>query len=106
MDREWVELLIALISGLAAAIPLVIKLVEYVRVATREKNWGVMMNLLLDFMKEAEELYENGADRKEWVLSMVNASADTINYDVDVNAIGAMIDSLCDMSKAVNTKQT
>jgi hypothetical protein len=105
MDIEWVDLVIALLSGLAAAIPLVIKLVEYVRIATREKNWGIMLQLVMDFMKEAEKMYETGADKKEWVLSMIDASADTINYDVDMKAIGAMIDSLCDMSKKVNPKE-
>lgn len=102
MEMEWVKLALAIISGLATAIPLVIKLVEYVQKATKEKNWNKMLELVIDLMEQAETKFEEGADRKEWVLAMVKASADTINYDVDIDAVGAMIDSLCDMSKVVN----
>lgn len=102
MEMEWVKLALAIISGLATAIPLVIKLVEYVQKATKEKNWNKMLELVIDLMEQAETKFEEGADRKEWVLAMVKASADTINYDVDIEAVSAMIDSLCDMSKVVN----
>ena len=37
---------------------------------------------------------------------MVKGSADTINYDIDIEAISALIDSLCDMSKVVNNSVT
>ena len=37
------------------------------------------------------------------VLQMVKSSADTINYDVNMDEVGALIDSLCDMSKVINT---
>jgi len=33
---------------------------------------------------------------------MVEASAQTINYDIDLKQVGELIDSLCDMSKKVN----
>lgn len=102
MEMEWVKLALAIISGLATAIPLVIKLVEYVQKATKEKNWNKMLELVIDLMEEAETKFAEGADRKEWVLAMVKASADTINYDVDIEAVSAMVDSLCDMSKVVN----
>lgn len=99
---KWVELALAVISGLAAAIPLVIKLVEYVQKATKEKNWNKMLDLVIDLMEEAEIKFAEGADRKEWVLAMVKASADSINYDIDIEAIGKLIDELCNMSKVVN----
>ena len=40
---EWVEFALSIVAGLAAAIPLVIKLVEYVQKAIKEKNWGTML---------------------------------------------------------------
>ena len=46
--------------------------------------------------------FKDGAERKEWVLAMLKASADGINYDIDYDAIADMIDSLCDMSKVIN----
>lgn len=99
---EWLQLVVSVLAGLATAIPLAIKLVEYVQKAVREKNWNKMLDMVMDLMKTAEAKFDSGADRKEWVMAMIKASADTINYDVDMDAIGQLIDNLCDMSKVVN----
>ena len=102
MEMEWLKLIISILSGLAAAIPLVIKLVEYVQKAVKERNWNQVLEIVMDLMETAEEKFESGAERKEWVLSMLKASADSINYDIDYQATGEMIDSLCDFSKVIN----
>ena len=99
---QWVNYAVSILSGLAVAIPLVIKLVEYVKKSIREKNWNKLLDLVMNLMKEAESKFETGAEKKEWVLAMVKASADTINYDIDTNAVSELIDSLCDMTKVVN----
>lgn len=102
MDMELVKLLVSVLSGLAAAIPLVVKLIEYVQKAIKEKNWNQVLNMVMKYMETAEEKFETGAEKKEWVLAMVKASADTINYDIDLTVIGEMIDRLCDMSNVIN----
>ena len=99
---ERYEITISIITGLAATIPLVIKLVEYVVKAVQEKNWNNLLTLVMSLMAEAETMFDNGNDKKAWVLNMVEASASTINYDVDLDQVGQLIDSLCDMSKLVN----
>lgn len=99
---EWYEILVSILSGLAVTIPLVVKLVEYVKKAIQEKNWNNLLTLVMNLMVQAEEKFDNGADRKAWVLSMVEASAKTINYDIDIAQVGQLIDSLCEMSKQVN----
>lgn len=96
------EMIIAVLTGLTACIPLVVKLVEYVQKATKEKNWAVLLGLVLDMMEEAEAKFEDGATRREWVIAMVQASADAINYEIDAESIGVLVDALCDMSKTVN----
>lgn len=99
---ELYTLLISVLSGLAITIPLVVKLVEYVKKAVKEKNWNKLLALVMKLMAEAEEKFDNGADRKEWVLGMVGASADIVDYDIDLEQVGQLIDSLCTMSKQVN----
>lgn len=106
MEMDWVGLVVSILSGLAAAIPLVVQLVNYVQKAVKEKNWNKMLEMAMDLMETAEGMFESGADRKEWVIAMVKGSADTINYDIDIEAISALIDSLCDMSKVVNNSVT
>ena len=104
---EWYEIICSILSGLVAAIPLVIQLVKYVKKFMQEKNWGNLMSLVMNLMQEAEENFDNGADKEAFVLSMVEASAKTINYEVDLEEIRKLIASLCAMSKKVNsaTKQ-
>lgn len=99
---EYMRYVVSILAGLAAVIPLVIKLVEYVQKATKEKNWNKLVALVIDLMQTAESKLEKGADKKEWVLAMVKSSADTINYDVNMDEVGVLIDSLCDMSKVLN----
>ena len=99
---EYLDIILSIVAGLAAAIPLVIKLVQYVQKAIKEKNWGHLLDLVMNLMEEAEEKFADGATRKEWVMAMVQSSAESINYDVDIAAISELIDSLCDLSKVVN----
>lgn len=99
---EWVQLILSVLAGLATAIPLVIKLVEYVQKAVKEKNWGKVLDMVMKYMAVAEEKFDNGTDRKEWVMAMVKASAETVNYDINMDAVSKLIDDLCEMSKTVN----
>ena len=100
--RNWFELITYICAGLAVSIPLVIKLVEYVKKAIKEKNWGIVLNMVMNYITIAEEKFDNGAERKEWVLAMVEETSVTVNYDIDIEVISAMIDNLVSMSKKVN----
>ena len=102
---EWKELAISAAAGLAAAIPLVVKLIEYVKKAIKEKNWSAMLKMVMNYMEAAETKFASGAERKEWVLAMLKASESTVNYDIDEEAVGKLIDELCSMSKTVNGRE-
>ncbi len=99
---KWYEILISVLTGLATAIPLVVELVKYVKKAIQEKNWNSLLTLVTNLMQEAESKFDNGADRKEWVLTCIKATSDTINYPIDIKQVGELIDSLCAMTKVVN----
>lgn len=103
--NEWVKMLCEIMSGLVVLIPLVVKLIEYVKVATKAKNWNKLMQLAIKYMETAEEKFSDGATRKEWVLGMIRTSAASINYDLDeteISKISDLIDSICDASKIIN----
>lgn len=102
---EYLDIILSIVAGLAAAIPLVIKLVQYVTAAVKEKNWNKLLDLVMNLMEEAEIKFADGATRKEWVMAMVQASAESINYNVDMEAISELIDSLCDLTKKVNAPE-
>ena len=103
---EWLEILVSILSGLATAIPLIVGLVKYIQKAIKEKNWNQLVTMVMNFMQEAENKFDNGLERKEWVLMMVKASADTIDYDIDLAQVSEMIDALCNLTKVVNPPVT
>lgn len=104
----WIQIAISILSGIAVAIPLIIKLVNVVKDSVKEKNWNLLMKMTMDYMTEAEKNIASGAERKEWVMSMVIASAVNINYpmtDDDVKKIEDLIDAICDASKILNNSE-
>ena len=105
---NWVQLITAILAGLATAIPLVVKLVNVVQAAVKEQNWHQLLKLMMDYMTQAEKNISSGAERKEWVMSMVKASAATINYDLtpeDEAKLADLIDAICDASKIINNNE-
>ena len=70
--------------------------------AIKEKNWAVLLELVMSYMEQAEQKFEDGATKKEWVMAMIRNSADQVNYDIDMDVVSEMIDRLCDMSNVVN----
>ena len=103
--EQIISVVVAILTGLSACIPLAYKLIQYVKKATQEKNWAALLGLVISLMEEAETKFTDGATRKEWVMAMVQTSAEYINYPVDVTALGELIDALCGMTKVVNFEE-
>lgn len=104
---NWVQLIVSILSGIAVAIPLIIKLVNVVTSSIREKNWNQLIKMTIEYMNQAEKNITSGVARKEWVLSMVKTSAATINYvitDEDIDKLSDLIDDICDASKIINNE--
>lgn len=101
MDR-WIQILVSVLSGIAVLIPMIWELVKYVKVATKERNWPKMLELIMSLMADAEKELTLGSEKKEWVLGQLNAMASTLNYDIDWDVVSKMIDDLCSLSKEIN----
>lgn len=99
---EWAKLILSNLTGIAAIIALVISLVKYVKETIKERNWPQVVKMVSDYMAVAEEKFDNGADRKQWVMAMVQVSAEAVKYNINMTEIGQLIDDLCKMSKVVN----
>lgn len=103
--EQIINLVVSILAGLATCIPLAYNLVKYVKKAAQEKNWNALLGLVMKLITQAETKFNDGATRKEWVMAMVQTSAEYINYPVDVQALSDLIDDLCDLTKSVNTKK-
>lgn len=99
---QYFEFIMIGLPGAAAIIVLIWQLVKYVQKAVQEKNWANLVNMVMNYMAEAERLFEDGADKKAWVMGMIQESSEQINYPIDMDAVSVLIDQLCDMSKKVN----
>lgn len=101
---DILNLILAIISGIATTIPLVIQLIKYIKAAIAEKNFNNIMKIVLDLMPEAEEKFSTGTERKEYVMNNIRSLSATLGYDVDMDKVSEMIDAICKASKKVNTK--
>lgn len=104
---DWINIVVSILAGLATAIPLVVKLIEYVTISIKGQKWNDLVKLVMSYMSEAERRFTDGATKKEWVLSMIKSSADSIDYVLDDAAfakISDLIDAICETAKIVNTK--
>jgi len=93
-----------ILVGLAAVIPLAIALIKYVQKATEDKNWNVIVKMVLDLMVQAEHDYATGAERKEFVMNQMKVMAASVDFEVDWDKVSDLIDALCDMAHEVNVQ--
>ena len=103
--EQIVNLVVAVLAGLATCIPLAMKLIQYVKKATQEKNWAGLLDLVMKLMEQAEKKFADGVTRKEWVMAMVQTSAEYVQYPMDIQALSDMIDQLTNLTKNVNVKK-
>ena len=103
--EQIVNLVVAVLAGLATCIPLAMKLIQYVKKATQEKNWSGLLDLVMKLMEQAEKKFADGVTRKEWVMAMVQTSAEYVQYPMNVQALSEMIDQLTNLTKNVNVKK-
>lgn len=103
----WIELVVAICGALAVCLPLVTKLCNTIVAFAKEKNWNKIIEMTMEYMATAETMLETGAERKEWVLEMVKASAKVSNFNLTEESlakVSELIDQICKTSKKINTK--
>ena len=100
---DWLKLIASVLSGIAVCIPLVKRVVALAKEAqTAEQSWAPIMKIVLELMKDAEKLFEDGPSRKQYVMSAIQKTAVYVDYSIDMAIISQMIDDICAASKVVN----
>lgn len=102
MNMEWARLILSNLTGIAAIIALMFSMVQYVRQIIKDKNWPEIVKMVSDYMEQAEDMFDNGASKKDWVMAMVKASPEAVKYGINMADIDNLVDNLCKMSKKVN----
>ena len=102
---EWINIIISILSGVAVCIPLVISLINFVKQVAKEKKWNLLVSNVLQLMIKAEQDYEHGAEKKEYVMNAIKLISEQIGYNFDEeaeNKVSHMIDEICSLTKVVN----
>ena len=102
MTNETLQIVVQILTTLVTLVPMLYALIKYVAMATKEKNWNKLLSLILSLCAEAEKQFTSGADKKEWVMSMVKSSLNSINYEIDDETLSNLIDNLIDLTTKVN----
>ena len=100
-----INVILAILTGLSTCIPLVIQLIKYVKAAIKEKNFEYIMDLVLDLIPEAEGKFSTGAERKKYIMSNIESLSSILHYEVDLDRVSEMIDTIVKLSKKVNVKK-
>ena len=98
---QTLQIIVQILTTLVTLVPMVYALIKFIVMAIKEKNWNNLLSLVLSLCAEAEEL-TNGADKKQWVMSMVKSSLNSINYEIDDETLSALIDNLIALTNKVN----
>ena len=99
------EAIISILSGVAVCLPLVLKLIETVKELVNEKKWNILVRNIFVLMTDAEEHYQQGAEKKDYVMSAIEIVAAQIGFNYDEEAkskVSTMIDEICKISKEIN----
>ena len=99
------QYILSIVSGLAIVIPVVVQLVKYVKALVQEKKWNQLVKEVLNLMVTAEQQFEKGSVKKDYVLVLAKTAAEEIGVDFDEEKIGDMIDAMVEMSKYVNVSK-
>lgn len=99
---DWLTIISGLLAGLAACIPLCVQLVKTVRTLIQEKRWNALMKIVIDLMEVAEEKLSDGADKKEYVMSLAKTACEEAGCEWNEKVISDLIDAMVAMSKIVN----
>lgn len=99
---EIIQLIASILAGMAVCLPLVIKLIEYVKEAAKNKDYTKILRLVTKFCEEAELLFATGEERKKWVMNRVRDVAEIADYKIDMDVVAQFIDDIVAASKLIN----
>lgn len=105
MTSEIIRLITEIAILLGILIPMVIAFVKAVKKAIKEKNWTKLLDLAMILMERAEKEFENGTDKKSFVMQMLKTSLDEINYEISDEELSDLIDSMVALTNKVNIKK-
>lgn len=83
---------------------LAIRLTQYIQSKKDINHYNHLAKIIMNLLLTAEEEFDNGKDRKEYVMNNVKSLNKIFGHNLDLDQISKMIDSIVDVTKKINTK--
>ena len=100
--KEYIDLIIAICGAISVIVPLAVKYYNAIKSLIKEKNYIKILDILRDAAAEAEKLYENGAEKREYVLNIVKVSCDNLKVEYDEKRFDEELTKLIVATKEIN----
>lgn len=101
---DIIRLISEVLVLLAALIPMIVAVVKFAKKAIREKNWSKLLDLAMSLIAQAETEFAEGADKKSFVMQMLKASLEEIDYEISDEDLSDLVDKVVELTKKVNIK--
>lgn len=102
---EIVRLIAEIFALIGIILPMAIALCRAIKNSIKERNWKKLLSLAMRLMEQAESAFEQGADKKSWVMEMLKESLDEINYSISDEELSDLIDNMVDLTNKLNIKK-
>lgn len=102
---EIVRLIAEILALIGIILPMAIALGKAIKNSIKERNWKKLLPLAMRLMEQAENAFEQGADKKSWVMAMLKESLDEINYSISDEELSDLIDNMVDLTNKLNIKK-
>lgn len=102
MESDVLRIILDVLAVLAILIPVAYGIARVVIKAFKDKNYAKLISSALELIVVAEGKYSNGADKKKFVLSMLEEVAKKAGIKYDTESLSATIDDIIAVTKRVN----
>lgn len=101
---NWIDLIIAICGAVSVIVPLAIKLYTTTKQLVQEKNYTKIISGIAEIAKEAEGLFDNGTERREYVLNILKVTSDNLGVPYDEVRFDKELTKIVEAAKKINSK--
>lgn len=100
----WAKIICAIIAGIAVLIPIIVYAVKYIKKLISDGSLVDMFNLVMNLVPIAEQMFEEGTDKKKFVLDTIEKFSTENALTFDRDKVSELIDAIVAVTKFVNIK--
>ena len=101
---EYIELIIAICSAISVIVPMAIKLYKTIKELVKEKNYTKILDIMKDAAGEAEQLFKDKAERRDYVLNILKVTCENLKVEYDEVRLDTELTKLIKATKKINVK--